>query len=128
MYHQVISLCSVPHGWSLLHQTFWDKRLSRHYGKAKEEVDLLAPDRFGMSTIKYKSEVSKIYCSLAVRDKCCCRLNVGLSLGPKTKEGRKRCGIAKTVHGGETRAIRAARPAKMAELKELGAIVNEWKL
>ena len=41
--------------------------MPRHYGKAKEEVGLLAPDRFGMSTIKYKSEVSKIYCSLAVR-------------------------------------------------------------
>jgi hypothetical protein len=30
------------------------------------------------------------------------------------------------VHGGETRAIRAARPAKMAELKELEKIIEKW--
>jgi len=52
-----------------------------------------------------------------------CRFHGGKSTGPKTKEGRKRCGIAKTVHGGETRAIRAARPAKMAELNVLEKII-----
>ena len=43
-----------------------------------------------------------------------------------TEEGRKRCGIAKTVHGGETRAIRAARAEKMAELAVLEEIVERW--
>jgi hypothetical protein len=43
-----------------------------------------------------------------------------------SSEGRKRCGIAKTVHGGETTAIRAARPAKMAELKVLEKIIEKW--
>ena len=37
-----------------------------------------------------------------------------------------RSGIAKNVHGGETRAIRAARPAKMAELRELEKIIERW--
>jgi hypothetical protein len=50
----------------------------------------------------------------------------GKSTGPKTKEGRKRCGIAKTVHGGETRAIRAARIEKMAELKEIERLISKW--
>jgi hypothetical protein len=62
----------------------------------------------------------------AVREKRVCRFHGGKSTGPKTKEGRKRCGIAKTVHGGETRAIRAARPAKMAELKVLEKIIEGW--
>jgi len=56
-----------------------------------------------------------------------CRFHGGKSTGPKTKEGRKRCGIAKTVHGGETRAIRAARPALMAELKVLEKIIKTWQ-
>ncbi len=51
---------------------------------------------------------------------------IGKSTGPKTKEGRKRCGIVKTVHGGKTRAIRAARPAKMAELKVIEKIIEKW--
>ena len=50
---------------------------------------------------------------------------IGKSPGPKTEDGRKRCGIAKTVHGGETRAIRAARPAKMAELYDLEMLGRE---
>jgi hypothetical protein len=33
---------------------------------------------------------------------------------------------AKTVHGRETRAIRAARPIKMAELKVLEKIIEKW--
>ena len=48
----------------------------------------------------------------------------GRSSGSKTEAGRKCCGIAKTVHGGKIMAIRAAQPAKMAELKEIGRIVS----
>ena len=62
----------------------------------------------------------------AIKGKRVCRFHGGKSTGPMTEEGRKRCGIAKTVHGGETRAIRAARPAKMAELKVLGKIIEKW--
>jgi hypothetical protein len=45
---------------------------------------------------------------------------------PKADEGRKRCGIAKTIHGGETRAIRAKRAQKMLELKEMEKIIKGW--
>lgn len=36
------------------------------------------------------------------------------------------CSFSCPVHEGETRAIRAARPAKMAELKELAKIINTY--
>ena len=95
----------------------------------REPFMTLAGGRIRCSRCQALSKRTKQQCGApAVRDKRVCRFHGGKSTGPKTKEGRKRCGIAKTVHGGETRAIRAARPAKMAELKELGAIVNEWKL
>ena len=48
-----------------------------------------------------------------------CRTHGGLSTGPRTKEGRKRCVAAKTVHGRETRAKRAEYRAKMKEICEL---------
>ena len=62
----------------------------------------------------------------AVREKRVCRFHGGKSTGPKTEEGRKRCGLAKTVPGCETRAIRAARPGKMAELRELARLIKGW--
>ena len=83
----------------------------------------------GLAQSRITSEYSWVPISSAVpstREKRVCRFHGGKSTGPKTKEGRKRCGIAKTVHGGETRAIRAARPAKMAELKILEKIIEGW--
>ena len=95
----------------------------------REPFMTLAAGRIRCSRCQALSKRTKRQCGApAVRGMRVCRFHGGKSKGPKTKEGRKRCGIAKTVHGGETRAIRAARPAKIAELKELGAIVNEWKL
>ena len=41
------------------------------------------------------------------------------STGPVTEDGRKRCAIAKTVHGYETRAAREYRAKKFRELKAL---------
>jgi len=43
----------------------------------------------------------------------------GKSTGPITKDGRKGCAIAKTVHGYETRAAREYRAKKFLELKRL---------
>ena len=57
-----------------------------------------------------------------------CRSHGGLSTGPKTKEGRARCAAAKTVHGRETRQIRANRTAKLAELYELETLGREIDL
>ena len=55
----------------------------------------------------------------AVRGKTKCRFHGGKSTGPRTAEGRARIAKAHTVHGRETRAIRAERSAKLAELYEL---------
>jgi hypothetical protein len=67
-----------------------------------------------------------------MRGKNVCRTHGGLSTGPRTEEGRKRCAAAKTVHGRETKAKRAEYRAKMKELRELeeqartmGMIVEE---
>ena len=51
-----------------------------------------------------------------MRGKNVCRIHGGLSTGPRTTEGRKRCAAAKRIHGNETRAKRAEYRAKMAEL------------
>ena len=48
-----------------------------------------------------------------------CRFHGGKSTGPKTAEGRARIAAAKTVHGRETRKIRAERSIKLAELRAL---------
>jgi len=54
-----------------------------------------------------------------MRGKNVCKNHGGKSTGCKTKEGRKRCAAAKTVHGRETRAKRAEYRVKMKELREL---------
>jgi hypothetical protein len=87
----------------------------------------LASGRIRCSRCQALSKRTKRQCGApAVRGMRVCRFHGGKSTGPKTKEGGKRCGIAKTVHGGGTRAIRAARPAKMAELKVLEKIIERW--
>jgi hypothetical protein len=55
----------------------------------------------------------------AIKGKTKCRFHGGRSTGAKTAEGRARIAAAHTVHGRETRAIRAERSAKLAELYEL---------
>jgi len=93
----------------------------------REPFMTLASGRIRCRRCQALSKRTKRQCGApAIRGKRCCRLHGGLSTGPKTKEGRKRCAIAKTVHGGETRAIRTARPAKMAELKVLEKIIEKW--
>ena len=55
----------------------------------------------------------------AIKGKTKCRFHGGRSTGAKTAEGRARIAAAHTVHGRETRAIRAERSATMAELYAL---------
>jgi len=65
-----------------------------------------------------KSKRTKRQCrSPAIRGKRVCRIHGGKSTGPKTQQGRNLCGAAKTLHGRETRAIRAKRQQALAELK-----------
>ena len=93
----------------------------------REPFMTLAGGRIRCSRCQALSKRTKRQCGApAVRGMRVCRFHGGKSTGPKTKEGRKRCTSAKTVHGGETRAIRAARPATMAELKALAKIIEKW--
>ena len=65
----------------------------------------------------------------ATRSKAVCRFHGGRSTGPRTDEGRARCAAAKTIHGTETRAIRAARKAftkRLAALVELGRLCGAF--
>ena len=54
-----------------------------------------------------------------------CRTHGGASTGPRTPEGQQRCAEAKTVHGRETRAIRAERDQKLRELREIERTMTE---
>lgn len=53
-----------------------------------------------------------------------CRNHGGLSTGPRSIDGRRRCAIAKTDHGKETRAIRKERKQKAVELHRLVDLGN----
>ena len=53
-----------------------------------------------------------------MQDKKVCRTHGRASTGTKTTAGRQRCAAAKTVHGSETRAIRATRDAKLCEMEQ----------
>lgn len=57
--------------------------------------------------------------SPAARGKTTCRFHGGASTGPKTPEGHALCAAAKTVHGFETRALRAERAEGMRRLRDL---------
>ena len=90
----------------------------------REQYMTLASGRIRCVRCQATSKRTKLQCGApAVKGKRVCRFHGGKSTGPKTDEGRMRCGIAKTVHGGETRAMRAKRAQKMAELKEMEKII-----
>ena len=63
-----------------------------------------------------------------MRGKRVCDIHGGKSTGPVTKAGRKHCGSAKTLHGRETRTIRAKRSETLAELKVLGQQIRRWQV
>jgi len=67
-----------------------------------------------------KSKRTQQQCkSPAMRGKTVCRMHGGKSTGPRTKEGRKRCAKARTIHGRETRQARAERQAMLSYLYDL---------
>jgi hypothetical protein len=57
-----------------------------------------------------------------VRGKSKCRTHGGRSTGPRTAEGRARCAAAKTIHGQDSRHMRAERRVTLAELQEIEAL------
>ena len=71
------------------------------------------------------SKRTRLQCKApAIKGKSVCRTHGGLSSGPKTEQGRQRCAEAKTIHGNETRAKRAERSRKSAELHRLVNLGN----
>ena len=71
------------------------------------------------------SKRSKLQCKkAALTGKHCCVNHGGKSSGPKTEKGRKRCAIAKTMHGYETRAACEYRAKKFIEMKSLFDILE----
>jgi hypothetical protein len=67
-----------------------------------------------------KSKRSGLRCrGPAVKGHLVCRMHGAFSTGPKTEAGRQRCAEAKTVHGRETRSIRAERSLATARLSVL---------
>ena len=86
----------------------------------KEPFILTLGGRIRCPRCQAKSKRTKRQCrSPAIRGKRVCRIHGGKSTGPRTQQGRNLCGAAKTLHGRETRAIRAKRQQALAELKLL---------
>ena len=86
----------------------------------KEPLISLAGGRIRCARCQAMSKRTKLQCGApAMKGKRVCRTHGGLSRGPVTNAGKQRCAAAKTIHGWETRKIRAERSQKMAELSEL---------
>jgi hypothetical protein len=86
----------------------------------KEAFILTLGGRIRCPRCQAKSKRTKRQCrSPAIRGKHVCKVHGGRSTGPRTQQGRNLCGAAMTVHGRETRAIRAKRQQALAELKLL---------
>ena len=80
----------------------------------------IAGGRITCLRCRAKAKRSGVRCqSPAMRGKDVCRIHGGKSRGPTSEEGRRRCAEAKTVHGNETRAIRAERSQKLAVIYAL---------
>jgi hypothetical protein len=97
----------------------WDANMPRNL------VMLTAGGRIQCKQCQATSKRTRLQCGApAIKGKNVCRTHGGLSTGPKTEQGRHRCAEAKTVHGEETRAKRAERIRKSAELHQLVGLGN----
>ena len=85
-----------------------------------EQTILTLGGRITCPRCQAKSKRTKQQCRApASKGKTWCRFHGGASTGPKTEAGRQRCAEAKTVHGRETRSIRAERSQAIARLSVL---------
>lgn len=81
---------------------------------------VIAGGRILCNQCRALSKSTQLQCRApAMKGKAVCRAHGGLSTGPRTPEGRKRCAEAKTIHGFETRAARAERALGMRRLRDL---------
>ena len=91
-----------------------------HHRNTFESYISLIGGRIRAPRCQALSKRSQMQCrKAALKRKRVCMFHGGKSTGPVTEDGRKRCAIAKTVHGYETRAAREYRAEKFRELKAL---------
>ena len=90
------------------------------YRNTFESHVLLIGGRIRAPRCQALSKRSQMQCKkAALTGKRVCMFHGGKSTGPVTDDGRKRCAIAKTVHGRETRAAREYRAVKFREMQAL---------
>ena len=66
------------------------------------------------------SKQTKLQCGrAALPGKSKCRFHGGLSTGPKTAEGRRKCAAVRTIHGDETYEARRGRVEAMTRIRLL---------
>jgi hypothetical protein len=86
----------------------------------KQAEIVLAGGRIRCPRCQALSRRSKLQCKKpALKGKRVCGFHGGKSTGPKTAAGKQRCAEVKTVHGRETRAIRAQRSRDDAYIRNL---------
>jgi hypothetical protein len=93
--------------------------------------DPLAEKQTANAPVKASQDLCRAY--LKKKSQCCgkpvvpnqsvCAGHGGLSTGPKTKEGIAKIADLKTIHGGETRALRALRSQISHELRQLEEVL-----
>ena len=86
----------------------------------KQAEIVLAGGRIRCSRCQALSRRSQLQCKKpALKGKRVCGFHGGKSTGPKTAAGKQRIVESKTIHGRETRAIRAQRSRDLAYLRQL---------
>jgi len=93
--------------------------------------DPLAENQTANAQVKASQKLCRAY--LKKKTQCCgkpvvpnqsvCAGHGGLSTGPRTERGRERLASSKTVHGRETRALRALRSKISHELRQLEEVL-----
>jgi hypothetical protein len=87
----------------------------------REATISLAGGRIRCRRCQTLSRRSQLQCKKpALKGKRVCGFHGGKSTGPKTAAGRQRIAESKTIHGRETRAIRAQRSADLRRLEDVG--------
>ena len=91
----------------------------QHLNTFESHISLIG-GRISAPRCQALSKRSKLQCrKAALNSKRVCMFHGGKSTGPVTEHGKKRCAIAKTVHGYETRALREYRAKKFREMRAL---------
>jgi hypothetical protein len=86
----------------------------------KQAEIVLAGGRIRCSRCQALSRRSQLQCKKpALKGKRVCGFHGGKSTGPKTAAGKQRVAESKTIHGRETRAIRAQRSRDDAYIRNL---------